>query len=85
MMGKRVCSQLRIKTNPANTEFKITGLSEKPCKEQLFSLKQKGGNENGEAEMLEVTVYDDDRGRRRTDVGEREVRVRAGNPDTRII
>nr|ACZ04920.1 argonaute 4-like protein [Pelargonium x hortorum] len=56
--AKRTLKNLRIKTSPANTEYKITGLSEKPCKEQMFSLKQKSGNENGEAETLEVTVYD---------------------------
>ena len=27
---------LRVKTSPSNTEYKITGLSEKPCKEQLY-------------------------------------------------
>ncbi|XP_021776500.1 protein argonaute 4B-like [Chenopodium quinoa] len=55
--AKRMLKNLRIKTTTSNQEFKITGLSEKPCREQTFSLKQRG-NENGEGEALEVTVYD---------------------------
>ncbi|XP_057474782.1 protein argonaute 4-like [Actinidia eriantha] len=56
--AKRTLKNLRIKTNPANTEYKITGLSERPCKEQTFSLKQRGKDNGGEVETLEVTVYD---------------------------
>ncbi|KAA8550054.1 hypothetical protein F0562_001738 [Nyssa sinensis] len=57
--AKRVLKNLRVKTSPSNSEYKITGLSEKPCKEQTFSLKQKGGkDEDGEVQTLEVTVYD---------------------------
>ncbi|GFZ13050.1 argonaute family protein [Actinidia rufa] len=56
--AKRTLKNLRIKTNPANTEYKITGLSERPCKEQTFSLKQRGKDNDGEVETLEVTVYD---------------------------
>ncbi|KAK6936917.1 PAZ domain [Dillenia turbinata] len=54
--AKRTLKNLRIKANPSNQEYKITGLSEKICKEQLFSLKQKG--RDGDAETAEVTVYD---------------------------
>ncbi|GKV08262.1 hypothetical protein SLEP1_g19919 [Rubroshorea leprosula] len=57
--AKRMLKNLRITANPSNQEYKITGLSEKPCREQTFELKQKGGkNENGEAETIEVTVYE---------------------------
>lgn len=56
--AKRTLKNLRVKTSPANTEYKITGLSEKPCKEQLFSLKQKSKDEDGEFQTMEVTVYD---------------------------
>ncbi|GKD55894.1 argonaute 4-like protein, partial [Tanacetum coccineum] len=55
--AKQTLKNLRVKTSPTNAEYKITGLSEKPCK-QLFSLKQKTKNENGEPETVEVTVYD---------------------------
>ncbi|KAI7983451.1 Protein argonaute 4 [Camellia lanceoleosa] len=56
--AKRTLKNLRIKTSPSNSECKITGLSEKPCKEQMFSLKQKGKDDDGEVQTLEVTVYD---------------------------
>ncbi|KAF5744968.1 hypothetical protein HS088_TW07G00549 [Tripterygium wilfordii] len=56
--AKRTIKNLRIKVNPSNQEYKITGLSEQPCKEQLFSLKQKGKDGNSEVETTEVTVYD---------------------------
>ncbi|XP_022752833.1 protein argonaute 4-like isoform X3 [Durio zibethinus] len=57
--AKRLLKNLRIKVSPSNQEYKITGLSDQFCKDQLFSLKQKSmKNENGEAETLEITVYD---------------------------
>ncbi|MFS8031821.1 putative post-transcriptional gene silencing PAZ-Argonaute family [Helianthus anomalus] len=33
---KRILKNLRVKANPTNTEYKITGLSEKPCNEHLY-------------------------------------------------
>ncbi|KAH1106045.1 hypothetical protein J1N35_009813 [Gossypium stocksii] len=57
--AKRSLKNLRIKVSLSNQEYKITGLSEQLCKDQLFSLKQKSiKNDNGEAENLEITVYD---------------------------
>ncbi|KAF1864224.1 hypothetical protein Lal_00048789 [Lupinus albus] len=53
--AKRTLKNLRIKTSPSNQEFKITGLSELPCKEQMFTLKVKGGADDA---TEEVTVYD---------------------------
>ncbi|EXB54656.1 Protein argonaute 4 [Morus notabilis] len=53
--AKRALKNLRIKVSPSNAEYKITGLSDKPCREQTFSLKQRGGDDS---EPLEVTVYD---------------------------
>ncbi|OIW04162.1 hypothetical protein TanjilG_00722 [Lupinus angustifolius] len=53
--AKRTLKNLRIKTSPSNQEFKITGLSELPCKEQMFTLKTKGGADDA---TEEVTVYD---------------------------
>ncbi|KAE9463330.1 hypothetical protein C3L33_04746, partial [Rhododendron williamsianum] len=40
-VAKRTLKNLRIKTNPANTVFKISGLSERPCKEQINVGKPK--------------------------------------------
>ncbi|XP_030458575.1 protein argonaute 4-like [Syzygium oleosum] len=57
--AKRTLKNLRIKASPTNMEYKITGLSEKICRDQLFSLKQKSRKDaDGEAETIEVTVYD---------------------------
>lgn len=56
--AKRTLKNLRIKASPSNAEYKITGLSESPCKDQLFSLKQRSGNADGEGQTVEVTVYD---------------------------
>ncbi|KAK9282596.1 hypothetical protein L1049_010813 [Liquidambar formosana] len=57
--AKRMLKNLRIKTSPSNTEYKITGLSEKPCRKQLFSLKQRsGGDGGGEVQSVEITVYE---------------------------
>ncbi|KAJ9537594.1 hypothetical protein OSB04_030327 [Centaurea solstitialis] len=56
--AKRTLKNLRVKTSPTNTEYKITGLSEKPCNDQMFSLRQKSKDGSGEFETLEVTVYD---------------------------
>lgn len=55
--AKRTLKNLRIKTSPTNQEFKITGLSERPCKDQTFTLKQKS-KEDDEGQTTEVTVYD---------------------------
>ncbi|GAY50847.1 hypothetical protein CUMW_129820 [Citrus unshiu] len=57
--AKRTLKNLRIKTITSNQEYKITGLSEKLCKEQMFSLKQKNvKDDDGEVQELEITVYD---------------------------
>ncbi|MFS7929060.1 putative PAZ domain superfamily protein [Helianthus anomalus] len=34
-IANRTLKNLRVKASPTNTEYKITGLSEKPCNEQL--------------------------------------------------
>uniref|UniRef100_A0A0D9Y6P3 Piwi domain-containing protein n=1 Tax=Oryza glumipatula TaxID=40148 RepID=A0A0D9Y6P3_9ORYZ len=54
--AKRALKNLRIKTSPANTEYKIVGLSERNCYEQMFTLKQRNGD--GEPEGVEVSVYE---------------------------
>ncbi|XP_050231679.1 protein argonaute 4A-like [Mercurialis annua] len=57
--AKRTLKNLRIRVSPTNQEFKITGLSENPCKEQIFSLKSKSlKDENGGDEVIDITVYD---------------------------
>ncbi|CAN4099094.1 unnamed protein product [Withania somnifera] len=56
--AKRVLKNLRVKTAPANQEYKISGLSEQSCREQTFALKQRSKDEGGEVQTSEVTVYD---------------------------
>lgn len=36
LQAKKMLKNLRIQASPSNTEYKINGLSEKPCKEQLY-------------------------------------------------
>ncbi|OIW13413.1 hypothetical protein TanjilG_19765 [Lupinus angustifolius] len=55
--AKRTLKNLRIKVSPSNQEYKINGLSELPCREQTFTLKNRGGRD-GEESTEEVTVYD---------------------------
>jgi eukaryotic translation initiation factor 2C len=55
--AKRALKNLRIKTSPANTEYKIVGLSDRNCHEQMFSLKQRNGG-SGDPEAIEISVYD---------------------------
>ncbi|GKB83744.1 argonaute 4A-like protein [Tanacetum coccineum] len=54
--AKRTLKSLRVKTFPSNLEYKIIGLSEKPCREQKFTLKARNGS--SPTEPTEITVYD---------------------------
>ncbi|KAL1545514.1 Protein argonaute-4 [Salvia divinorum] len=56
--AKRTLKNLRITTSPTNQEYKITGLSEMPCRTQQFTLKQKNNDAGVESQEKEVTVYD---------------------------
>ncbi|KAJ4975109.1 hypothetical protein NE237_000215 [Protea cynaroides] len=57
--AKKMLKNMRIKTRHNNMEFKIKGLSEKPCNQQLFTLKVKNGDgAKSEDQTMEVTVYD---------------------------
>ncbi|KAI3894514.1 hypothetical protein MKX03_005374 [Papaver bracteatum] len=54
--AKRTLRNLRIKVRTSNSEYKITGLSELPCRKQTFTINRKG--EDPDAQPVEVTVYD---------------------------
>ncbi|CAL5406248.1 unnamed protein product [Camellia sinensis] len=57
--AKRMLKNMRVKTRHRNMEFKITGLSEKPCNQQFFPLKVNNGDgEHDGGQTLEITVYD---------------------------
>ncbi|KAL6524556.1 hypothetical protein OROHE_016227 [Orobanche hederae] len=54
-----ILKNLRIKVKHLHSKFKISGLSEKPCKEQKFSLKLGEAREGGSMiRSIETTVYD---------------------------
>nr|XP_033510643.1 protein argonaute 4B-like [Nicotiana tomentosiformis] len=57
--AKQILKNLRIKLSHSNREHKITGLSDRPCKEQKFLLGLKGSrDQNDNVQTVEVTVYD---------------------------
>lgn len=56
--AKKMLRNLRVKPRHRNMEFKIVGLSEKPCNQQFFPMKVKSTEGTNEGETLEITVYD---------------------------
>ncbi|CAD5168573.1 unnamed protein product, partial [Musa acuminata subsp. malaccensis] len=54
--AKRMLKNLRIMTRHTKMEFRITGLSEMPCNQQLFPLRVR--NSHGETQIVDITVYD---------------------------
>ncbi|XP_073002838.1 protein argonaute 16-like [Typha latifolia] len=52
--AKRMLKNMRIKTNHNGMEFKIIGLSELPCQQQVFPMKIRDGS--GEGQIVEITV-----------------------------
>lgn len=54
--AKKMLKNLRIKTSHTSMEFKIFGLSEKPCNQQFFSWKKI--KEDGTEETVDITVCD---------------------------
>lgn len=54
--AKKMLRNMRIKTRHNAMEFKIRGLSEKPCNQQFFTLKMKNGDDS--VQTMEVTVYE---------------------------
>ncbi|KAG2587987.1 hypothetical protein PVAP13_5NG186800 [Panicum virgatum] len=53
--AKRSLKNLRIKITPTNAVNKIVGLSDRPCRETMFTLKRRN-DDNGDSE--EISVYD---------------------------
>ncbi|KAK2443088.1 Protein argonaute 16 [Trifolium repens] len=56
--AKRMLKNLRVRATHRNQEFKISGLSEKPCIQQLFSMKMKNGEDSNVEQTVDVTVYE---------------------------
>ncbi|KAL0285825.1 UNVERIFIED_CONTAM: protein argonaute 4A [Sesamum angustifolium] len=55
--AKRMLKNLRIKAVNSNIEYKISGLSDRICREQKFPLKIRREG-TSEAQEVEITVYD---------------------------
>lgn len=58
MKAKRMLRKLRIKTTHTNREFKILGLSERPCYQQRFPLRVKADNDSEVQQVVETTVFE---------------------------
>ncbi|KAL8123672.1 hypothetical protein AgCh_011597 [Apium graveolens] len=58
--AKKMLRNMRVKATHSNREFKIKGLSEKPCNELYFTLKEIPGDtgSRGEVKPKEITVYE---------------------------
>ncbi|XP_059664101.1 protein argonaute 16-like [Cornus florida] len=56
--AKRMLKNMRITTMHIKREFKITGLSEKPCNQQFFPLKVKNGDGGKDGQTIDITVYE---------------------------
>ncbi|XP_020203105.1 protein argonaute 16 isoform X2 [Cajanus cajan] len=56
--AKKMLKNLRVQATHSNQKFKIYGFSEKPCIQQLFSMKVKNDNGNNEGQTVDITVYE---------------------------
>ncbi|KAA8526554.1 hypothetical protein F0562_008243 [Nyssa sinensis] len=58
--AKKMLKNMRVKTLHSNMEFKIIGLSEKPCNQQFFPLKVRGSDgahDGGQTTEITVSEY----------------------------
>ncbi|PON87801.1 Exonuclease/helicase-like [Trema orientale] len=56
--AKKMLKNMRIKTRHRNMEFKIIGVSDKPCNQLYFSMKVKNSDVTNGEETEDVTVYE---------------------------
>ncbi|KAK3005861.1 hypothetical protein RJ639_015846 [Escallonia herrerae] len=57
--AKRMLKNMRVKTRHSNMEFKIIGMSDKPCNQQFFPMKVKNASGTyDDGETVEITVYE---------------------------
>ncbi|KAI7752602.1 hypothetical protein M8C21_021821, partial [Ambrosia artemisiifolia] len=56
--AKKTLKNMRIKTTHSNWEFRITGMSEKPCNQLLFPLRVKKDNGTYDEQTINITVLD---------------------------
>ncbi|GAB2285235.1 hypothetical protein Dimus_019688 [Dionaea muscipula] len=56
--ARKILKHLQIKTTHSNMQYKITGLSEKPCYQQRFLRRIKNGECSEDEQTMETTVFD---------------------------
>ncbi|KAF7826276.1 protein argonaute 16 isoform X1 [Senna tora] len=56
--AKKMLKNLRVRAIHRNQEYKIIGLSEKPCSQQLFSMRMKNDYSSNEGQTVDITVYE---------------------------
>ncbi|XP_010509947.1 PREDICTED: protein argonaute 6-like [Camelina sativa] len=56
IQAAKMLKHMRVKASHSNMEYKIIGLTQKPCNQQLFSMKIKDGEHEGQPR--EITVYE---------------------------
>ncbi|KAJ9551638.1 hypothetical protein OSB04_015683 [Centaurea solstitialis] len=58
LKAKKMLKNMRIRTTHSNREFKITGMSERPCNQLLFPLRVKKDDGTYEDQTTNITVFD---------------------------
>ncbi|GKC47471.1 argonaute 16-like protein [Tanacetum coccineum] len=56
--AKKLLKNMRIKTTHSKREFKITGMSEKPCNQLLFPMRVKKDDGTYDDQTVNITVFD---------------------------
>ncbi|KAK9988747.1 hypothetical protein SO802_028986 [Lithocarpus litseifolius] len=56
--AKRMLKNFMIKTTHQSIEYKIIGLSDSRCKDQLFDMRVKNGDGANKGQTVSITVYD---------------------------
>lgn len=56
--AKKMLKNMRIKTTHSKREFKITGMSEKPCNQLLFPMRVKKDDGTYDDQTVNTTVFD---------------------------
>ncbi|XP_015881205.3 protein argonaute 16 [Ziziphus jujuba] len=56
--ARKMLKNMRVKSTHRNMEYKIIGMSDKPCNHQYFSMKVKNNDGSNGEQTMEITVYD---------------------------
>ncbi|KAI9176883.1 hypothetical protein LWI28_008243 [Acer negundo] len=58
LKAKKMLKNLRVKPRHRNMEYKISGLSDKPCNQLYFPMKVRNNDGGNDGDTVEITVYD---------------------------